>query len=140
LEGCLKVPRRSLHRLADTLLRYHELVIAPYWSRMHELLEADILKRGQVLALGGAEALFSNLGTGIHYRGSTIELERPYEAVLRPAGRGITLVPCVFVWPRVSVNLHAHWKLQLVYPPRGVAKLCGPPRLPRPTVRRWRPP
>ena len=123
LEGCLKAPRRSLHRLAETLLRYHELVIAPYWSRMYALLEADILKRGQTLALGGSEALFSNLNARIRYQGGAIELERPYEVVVRPGGRGITLVPCVFAWPRVSVSLHPHWRPNLAYPPRGVANL-----------------
>src|SRR5215207_4936809 len=87
LEGCLKTPRRSLHRLAETLLRYHELVIAPYWSRMYALLEADILKRGQTLALGGPESLFSNLNARIRYQGGAIELERPYEVVARPGGR-----------------------------------------------------
>ena len=123
LDGYLKAPRVALHRLAETLLRYHELVIAPYWSRMHALLEADILKRGQALALGGAGALFSNLNARMRYRGGVIELDRPYEVVVRPAGRGITLVPCVFAWPRVSVRLHPHWQPNLAYPPRGVANL-----------------
>jgi CRP-like cAMP-binding protein len=123
LDGYLKAPRLSLHRLADILQRYHELVIAPHWSRMHALLEADVLERGQALALGGAGALFSSLNARMRYRGGAIELDRPYELFIEPAGRGITLVPSVFAWPRVSVRLHLHLQPSLAYPPRGVAKL-----------------
>jgi DNA-binding transcriptional ArsR family regulator len=123
LEGYLKAPRASLHRLAKTLLRYHELVIAPYWPRMYELVEGDILKRAQALALGGAGALFSDLNPGVRYRGGTLELDRRYEAVIEPAGRGVTLVPCVFAWPHVSVLLQPHWQPTLAYAPRGVANL-----------------
>jgi DNA-binding transcriptional ArsR family regulator len=123
LDGYLKSPRVSLHRLVETLLRYHDLVIAPYWPRMHALLEGDVLKRAHALAIGGAEALLSDLNPGVRYRGGCLELDRPYEAMVRPAGRGITLVPCVFAWPRVSVLLHPHWQPTLAYPPRGVANL-----------------
>lgn len=45
----------------DDLRRYHELAIAPYWSRIQEHLEGDTLMRGQALALGGVEALASTL-------------------------------------------------------------------------------
>ena len=57
LEIYLSDPEGSLRRLVDTLQRYHDLAIAPYWPRIHEHLEADMIKRGQVLALGGVEAL-----------------------------------------------------------------------------------
>ena len=80
LDGYLKAPRVSLHRLAETLLRYHDLAIAPYWPRMHALLEGDMLKRAQALALGGAEALFSDLNPDLHYRGGSLELNRPYRS------------------------------------------------------------
>jgi DNA-binding transcriptional ArsR family regulator len=123
LGGYLRAPRVSLDRLADTLLRYHELAIAPYWPRMRELLEGDVLKRGQALALGGAEALFSGINPSIRYREGNLELDRSYDAVVTTAGRGITLVPCIFAWPRVSVNLHSHWQPTLAYPPRGTANL-----------------
>src|SRR5215207_11539739 len=61
LEIHLNDPEGSLKRLVDTLRRYHELAIAPYWPRMRELLEGDTLKRGQVLAIGGVETLLSGL-------------------------------------------------------------------------------
>jgi hypothetical protein len=57
----LEHPVGSLKRLVDALDRYHELAIAPYWPRIREHLEADVLRRERALVLGGAEAFFSGL-------------------------------------------------------------------------------
>jgi DNA-binding HxlR family transcriptional regulator len=123
LEIYLKNPEGSLKRLVDTLQRYHHLAIAPYWPRIHEHLEGDTLKRGQALALGGVEALLCSVHPKVSYAGGTLEVEKAYEATIEPAGRGITLVPCVFAWPRVEVLVQPCYRPTLAYGPRGVAKL-----------------
>src|SRR5215207_6585541 len=123
LEIYLRDPEGSLKRLVDTLRRYHDLAFAPYWPRIHEHLEGDTLKRGQALALGGVEALLSNLHPKASYSGGVLTLDKPYEAVVEPHGRGITLVPCVFAWPRVEVLVQPNYKPTLAYGPRGVANL-----------------
>jgi DNA-binding transcriptional ArsR family regulator len=123
LEIYLSDPEGSLMRLVDTLRRYHDLAIAPYRPRIREFLEAETLKRGQALALGGVEALLSNLHPKASYSGGVLELDKTYEAVVEPAGRGITLVPCVFAWPRVDMLVQPGYQPTLAYGPRGVAKL-----------------
>ena len=123
LEIYLSDPEGSLKRLVDTLRRYHDLAIAPYWQRMHEHLEADTINRGQVLALGGVEALLSNLHPKASYGGGVLTLDKPHEVLIEPAGRGMTLVPCVFVWPRVMVLTEPGYQPTLAYGPRGVANL-----------------
>ena len=123
LEIYLSDPEGSLKRLVDTLQRYHDLTIAPYWQRIQEHLEGDTIKRGQALALGGVEALLSNLHPKASYSGGVLELDKTYEAVVEPAGRGITLVPCVFAWPRVDMLVQPGYQPTLAYGPRGVAKL-----------------
>jgi DNA-binding transcriptional ArsR family regulator len=123
LEIYLNDPEGSLKRLVDTLQRYHDLTIAPYWQRIQEHLEGDTMKRGQALALGGVETLLSNLHPKASYSGGALELEKTYEAVVEPAGRGITLVPCVFAWPRVDVLVQPGYRPTLAYGPRGVARL-----------------
>lgn len=57
------------------------------------------------------------------YRDGAIELDKPYEVVVEPAGRGITLVPCVFVTPRVDVLVQPGYRPTLAYGPRGVTNL-----------------
>ena len=123
LEIYLSDPEGSLMRLVDILQRYHDLTIAPYWQRIQEHLEGDTIKRGQALALGGVEALLSNLHPKASYSGGVLELDKTYEAVVEPAGRGITLVPCVFAWPRVDMLVQPGYQPTLAYGPRGVAKL-----------------
>jgi len=123
LEIYLREPEGSLKRLVDTLRRYHDLALAPYWPRVHEHLEGDTLKRGQALALGGVEALLSNLHPKASYSGGVLTLDKTYEALMEPAGRGITLVPCVFAWPRVEVLVQPGYKPTLAYGPRGVTNL-----------------
>jgi hypothetical protein len=93
LEVYLEDPEGSLKRLGDTLRRYHDLTIAPYWPRIQEHLEGDTLKRGQALALGGVEVLLSNLHPKASYGGGVLELDKTCEALIEPAGRGLTLVP-----------------------------------------------
>ena len=119
----LKDPEGSLRRLVDTLNRYHELAVSPYWPRMREHLEGDTIRRGQALALGGVEALLSGLSPKVNYSGGAIELDKAYERVVDPKGRGITLVPCVFVWPKVDVLVQPGYQPTLAYPPRGAANL-----------------
>ena len=119
----LNDPKGSLKRLVDTLDRYHDLAILPYWPRMRELLEGDTIKRGQALALGGVETLLSSLHPKASYGRGVLELDKPYEVVVEPAGRGITLVPCVFVTPHVEVLVQPGYQPTLAYGPRGVANL-----------------
>jgi len=123
LGAYLKDPEGSLKKLVDTLRRYHDLAIAPYWPRIREHLEGDIFKRGQGLALGGIEALLSGLDPRLNYSGGALELDRVYADIIEPAGRGVTLVPCVFAWPKVLVLMDPYFRPTLAYAPRGVAKL-----------------
>src|SRR5215204_3996434 len=123
LEIYLSNPVGSLERLVDELRRYHDLALAPYWPRIHEHLEGETMKRGQALAIGGVEALLSGLHPKASYGRGTLELDKAYEATIEPAGRGITLVPCVFAWPRVEVLVQPGYRPTLAYGPRGVANL-----------------
>src|SRR5829696_4776124 len=130
LEVFLKDPEGSLRRLVDALARYHDLAIAPYWPRMREHLEGDAIRRGQALAMGGVEALLSGLHPNARYHDGTLELDKSYEAVVEPEGRGITLIPCVFAWPRVEVLVQPGYRPTVAYGPRGVANLWTSSSLP----------
>jgi DNA-binding transcriptional ArsR family regulator len=123
LEIYLSDPEATLRRLVDALRRYHDLALAPYWPRIQEHLEGDTIKRGQALALGGVETLLSGLHSKAGYSGGVLTLDKPYEAVVEPHGRGITLVPCVFAWPRVEVLVQPGYRPTLAYGPRGVTNL-----------------
>ena len=130
----LRDPEASLKRLVDALFRYHGLAIAPYWPRMREHLEGDTIRRGQTLAAGGVEALLSGLHPGASYHGGALTLDKTYEGVLDPGGRGLVLVPCVFAWPRVEVLSQPGYRPTIAYGPRGVANLWSSARSPNGTA------
>ena len=116
-------PEGSLKKLVDALKRYHDLAVSPHWPRIREHVEADTLRRGHMLAIGGVEALLSGLHPKAGYTEGVLTLEKDYEAVVKTGGRGITLVPCAFVWPRVDVLVRPGYRPTLAYPPRGAANL-----------------
>jgi DNA-binding transcriptional ArsR family regulator len=124
LRAYLADPKAALGRLAESLLSYHEIAVAPHWPRLRVLLEGDVLKRAQALAFGGPEALFDDLHPSVSYREGLLEVDKPFQiegAV--PGGRGILLVPCAFAWPRLYAIIEEPWQPSLIYAPRGAAKL-----------------
>jgi DNA-binding transcriptional ArsR family regulator len=132
LKSYLTDPTASLERLAESLLRYHEVAVAPHWPRLRVLLEGDVLKRAQALAFGGPEALFDDLHPTVRYRDGLLEVEKPFQIEgVTPGGRGILLVPCAFAWPQLYAIIEAPWQPSLMYAPRGAARLwiSSPPRV-----------
>jgi hypothetical protein len=123
----------ALVALVTSLELYWRKAIAPYWPRMKALLEDDVAERARTLALSGAEALFSDLSPDIHYDGDTLTLIKrsaTFHDEVTPGGRGVLLVPSVFVWPKVMSVIDPPWQTTIFYPPRGVGNLWhnAPPK------------
>jgi hypothetical protein len=104
--------------------RYWELALAPYWPRMLTLVEGDVLHRARRLAGGGAQELFNDLDPAVTWDTDTLYAGHRHVSGSRAlAGRGLLLVPSVFVWPRVFSVVLPPWQPTLRYPPRGIATL-----------------
>jgi hypothetical protein len=138
LKAYLKDPEDSLRRLVDALVRYHDAAFAPYWPRIREHLEGDTLRRGQALALGGVEALLSGLHPKARYSGGVLELDKAYEAIIEPAGRGSPWCRASSPGPASRCSYNPDTGPRWPTGPEGRLS-CGPPRRPRPTGRRWKP-
>jgi DNA-binding transcriptional ArsR family regulator len=118
-------PRESLAELAAELAECHGRLVAPHWERIRPVLEADIAYRADLLAGGGARSLFADLHPDLRWSGNTLTLTghepgpSPVKVMLGPDG--VVLVPSVFNWPHVSVNLATSSQTILHYPARGAA-------------------
>ena len=117
-------PEAGLERLADLVGAYWRLAVEPHWSRIRALLEGDILYRSRLLVEGGADALLNDLSPMVSWKDGTLTVGHAHVSNSLPLeGRGLVLVPSVFVWPKVFSKTDSPWQPVLRYPPRGVATL-----------------
>ncbi|MGI8334123.1 DUF5937 family protein [Actinomadura scrupuli] len=115
-------PERSIALLADLLAAYWDLALRPYWRRLRDLLEADVLRRSRALAERGAAGLFAGLHESIRWSGDRLEVDQRYSYRAELEGSGLILSPSAFSWPRVLTMIPPYQPM-VSYPPYGVATL-----------------
>ncbi|MFJ7126219.1 DUF5937 family protein [Streptomyces sp. NPDC098101] len=121
-------PRRGLERLAEEIEAYWELALAPYWSRVRALLDADVRHRARQAAEHGAGYLFNELHPLASWHEDVLRLvhRRPRAFSRAVAGSGLVLVPCAFKGPGLSTLVAPSQPPQLAYRARGVGTLWEP--------------
>ena len=114
-------------RLADALAHCWDVLLAPDWPLLRAILERDVVHRAERLVSGGWAAALDDLDPRVRWGGGLIRINRRYDGTtdreVDLAGRGLLLIPSVFVWPGVAEALDPPWPPALVYPARGVAAL-----------------
>ncbi|WP_314177361.1 ArsR/SmtB family transcription factor [Streptomyces winkii] len=125
----LDAPARAVQELADLTERAWQALLAPDWPRLRDLLEADIAHRSRQLAEAGLERLFADLHPGLSWSDGTLSVrtKNRVPAVQELSGRGVLLMPSVFVWPDVAGGFASPWQPALAYPARGVGNLWQRP-------------
>jgi DNA-binding transcriptional ArsR family regulator len=127
LRALLTDPAAAPGRLSELLERCWQLLLAPWWERIRDLLDGDIAFRARRLADGGLERLFADLDPSIRFNGDTLEVGGRGEGHRDLAGEGLILMPSAFVWPGVVLVLDLPWQPTLIYPARGIAGLWQTP-------------
>jgi DNA-binding transcriptional ArsR family regulator len=108
-------------RVADALEHYWHVAIEPYWPRLRSVLDADVAYRVNTLARGGIAELMADLHPSIAMTDHAIRVTSRTEGDVD--GAGLTLVPCVFVWPHLWVELGLAGRPSLTYGARGIGAL-----------------
>jgi DNA-binding transcriptional ArsR family regulator len=119
----LEDPVRLRDQIADLLAEYWQAALAPYWTRMRGVLEADMLYRARQFTRGGARLLFADLHPAVRWQAGVLRLDVAgidYRADV--TGRGLCLMPCLFV-RSTAPPISAHEPPALAYPARGIATL-----------------
>ncbi|MFJ8670603.1 DUF5937 family protein [Streptomyces sp. NPDC093589] len=127
--AALADPARAVQQLADVTERAWHALLAPYWPRLRALLEAEIAYRSRQLAGGGLQRLFAGLDPRLSWSGGTLTVRTSAEfAQLQDLdGRGVLLLPSVFVWPDVVSGFDPPWQPTVIYPARGIGGLWTEP-------------
>ncbi|MEU1786294.1 DUF5937 family protein [Streptomyces sparsogenes] len=122
-------PARAVRRLADLTERIWHALLAPDWPRVRALLEADVAYRARQLADGGLERLFADLRPVVNWSEGRLTVStRGGNPEAQPLdGRGLLLMPSVFVWPDVVSGFAPPWQPTVIYPARGVGGLWQEP-------------
>ena len=122
-------PARAVRELADLTEQAWEALLAPDWPRLRDLLDSDIAYRARQLAEGGLERLFPDLHPGLTWNAGTLSVRTKYRGpmVQELSGRGVLLLPSVFVWPDVVSGFAPPWQPAVIYPARGVGNLWQRP-------------
>jgi DNA-binding transcriptional ArsR family regulator len=130
LQRFVETPDRAVERLADLLRCYWQRVLEPHWERIRTGLEGDVLYRAQQMADGGLRTLFGDIDQSVRYEDALLVIDKSWDRSLDLRGRGLVLVPSVFIWPAVAIIDQAPWQPTLIYPARGSALVwepMGPP-------------
>jgi DNA-binding transcriptional ArsR family regulator len=110
---------------------YYELV-QPFWPRIHACLHAEQATRRRTLAGQGPGALLASLqGPRIRWRPPVLEIMMPGNVEMELGGRGIALVPSVFVGKDPSLHENPNdvdEMPRLVLPAADSARLWAAPR------------
>jgi DNA-binding transcriptional ArsR family regulator len=122
-------PARTVRELADLAESAWEALLAPDWPRLRDLLEADIAHRSRQLAEAGLERMFADLHPRLSWSDGTLSVRTRYRGleVQDLNGRGVLLMPSVFIWPDVVSGFAPPWQPSVIYPARGVGGLWQRP-------------
>ncbi|WP_018349398.1 ArsR/SmtB family transcription factor [Longispora albida] len=93
--------------------------IAPHWSRIRAVLEADIAYRTRQLAEGGLSLLFDRLHPTVRWAGDRLVAQDCGIGDLDLAGRGLPLLPSVFAPQAVLLSTEPAAPPVAIYPARG---------------------
>ncbi len=127
LEPLIAAPEVALARILEELTWAWNELLAPFWSQVHELIDADIAYRSRQSSRMGLGQALMDLHPDVGWRDGTITVEHSDDITVDLAGQGLTLMPSAYVWPRVLLALDPPWPLTLVYPARGIGELWSAP-------------
>ena len=126
-QGLLRTPSAGLKKLSNALERHWRRNLEPHWGRMRALIEADLNERSKILALRGPEAMLGSLHANLKYENGIIERVNSTHQSVQLNGRGLLLVPSVFVTPKAMGIDWEPWQPTIFYPARGALSLWGEP-------------
>ncbi|MFD5143648.1 DUF5937 family protein [Streptomyces sp. NPDC058401] len=120
-------PGTVMEKVTDEIQTYWELALAPYWPRIHQLLEADVFHRARQVAEHGSAHVLNELHSTVSWDSGTLRMVRTHCALTRDEiGPGLLLVPSAFAWPRVLTRSVIPEPLHMAYPARGIGTLWEP--------------
>lgn len=128
LQGFVETPESAVRELAELLMAYWQRALEHQWERICAALDGDVLYRAQQTASGGIQAVLRDIDASVRYADARLTVDGSSNASLDLRGRGLLLVPSVFVQPAVAIIDRGPWQPTLIYPARGSGIVWEPLR------------
>jgi DNA-binding transcriptional ArsR family regulator len=113
-------------RVALALEHMWHVLVAPDWPVLLAVAERDVLHRGRALSEGGWSGALDGLHPDLSWTGDSLVVRRRPSQMVTLGGRGLVLVPSVFLHPGLTAYVDPPWQPTLIYPARGSAALWEP--------------
>jgi DNA-binding transcriptional ArsR family regulator len=94
----------------------HDTLVGPVWPRIWRSFRADLAWRSRLIAEQGVKGALASLYAGARWNGTTLEIEDASTFAVRPAGRGLTLIPSAFWTGRPMITDHPDGSVLVYYP------------------------
>jgi DNA-binding transcriptional ArsR family regulator len=115
-------------QVAELLERAWDALVRPWWAQVRDVLDADITYRARQLADEGIAATLAGLHRRIGWQDDDhllVGIGASGQGMI--AEQGLVLLPSVFSWPGLGVQLDPPWHPTINYPARGIAMLWHDP-------------
>ncbi|WP_290058331.1 ArsR/SmtB family transcription factor, partial [Amycolatopsis solani] len=106
----------ALKRLGRAFHSYHRVAIAPFWEQVRRNVAQEHVRASHLMTESGIEALLTHLSPAVRWRRPVLEVDYPVDRPLRPAGRGLILIPSYFCDRRPITLVRHDTTPFLVYP------------------------
>lgn len=118
-------PTGALAAMTDQMRAFWQAALAPRWTTICALLEAEVASRARSLVALGSQAAFTDLHPTVTWDTGILSVypTQKQAADVELAGRGLLLIPSTFTWPDVWPRTDPPWDPALVYPPTGIGDL-----------------
>ena len=91
--------QETLQAVAQALVAYRDIAIAPHTARMQSVLDADLARRTVTAARHGTETLLAGLHPAVRWNPPVLQLPSAIDQDIHLDGRGLRLVPLLFCGP-----------------------------------------
>lgn len=130
LAPVLKSPGRGLAHIVSQLRIAWQTLAEPFWPAITRVVGEDIGYRTRMASRLGLGTMLDDLSPSVASSPSRITIEPNEDVTVELAGRGLLLIPSVFITSKPAVVYESPWPPSLIYPARGVGNLWAAPSAP----------
>lgn len=110
---------RTIAEVVRAVRGAHDLLVAPQWARVCDVVAADRVVRARQLAGQGVGSLLANIPGVLGWDGQVLHIRYPVDRTVRLGGRGLLLVPSYFCWHNPVTWIDPELPPVLVYQAHG---------------------